>query len=102
MVMSSTCYRPNHFPYAYDQFRANDIEAVGTYINVFGYDENLCATCRGLIKETNLFIDNRGEVLNVIGKVHRISEGGLDMVHNHFRLALVSKSNQELYNLASG
>ena len=45
-------------------------------------------------------VDGR-EVLQVEGEVHGVPEGGLHAVHDHFLVALVGKSYQELCDLAS-
>ena len=42
-----------------------------------------------------------GEVLEVEGEVHGISEGGLHAIDNHLLVSLVCESNQELSNLTS-
>ena len=41
-----------------------------------------------------------GEVLDVIGEVHGVTEGGLQGVHYHVLVPLVGEPDQELGNLA--
>ena len=46
-----------------------------------------------------LVIRNGREVLDVIGKVHGVSEGGLNMVEHHVIISLVGEADQELSDL---
>lgn len=66
-----------------------------------GRNEGVSDSCL-LLRFDDLVVGNGGEVLDVVGEVHGVSEGCFDVVQDHLLISFVSEPDQELRNLTGG